>query len=98
MLCLQKGKTWTTPVHMAASAYRSTLRKMFDTATAAGLPYIDVKASDLYAKAGATAADKQMPNCCSVMRQESRKNATILPGGPPSGQGGSYAVRYHLPR
>lgn len=83
---------------LSANDYRRALHAMFRAAWAAGHPHIDVVAADLYAKAGGTSADKQMPNCCSVMRQEARKNAAVLPGGPPSGQGPRLTIRYQLPR
>ena len=83
---------------MSVSDYRRALRTIFDAASTAGSPYVDVRASDLYAKSGATTADAQMPNCCSVMHQEARTRATVLPGGPPRGQGPTLTIRYQLPR
>jgi hypothetical protein len=84
---------------LSANDYRRELHAMFNAAWAAGQPHIDVVAADLYAKAGGTSADKQMPNCCSVMTQEAKKkNATVLPGGPPSEQGPRLTIRYQLPR
>lgn len=83
---------------ICADDYRRALRTVFEKSVKRGDSYVDVVARELYEMAGGTAQDRQMPNCCSVMRQEARSRANILPGSPPSGQGPNFAVRYQLPR
>ena len=44
--------------------------------------------------------DHRMPVCCAVMKEEihDEYGDEILPGGPQSGQGASFTVRYCFPR
>jgi hypothetical protein len=83
---------------VCADDYRARLRFLFDQTTKQGAPYVDVRAGDLYRESGAKPEDRQMPNCCSVMKQEATDRAEILPGSPPSLQGANLAIRYLLPR
>ena len=81
-----------------ADDYRRALRVRFEYAMARGQTSETVVARDLYAEAGATPSDRQMPNCCSVMWQEFHKGRASLVSAPPSGQSSTVTYRYDLPR
>lgn len=78
--------------------FRRALRIRFARALARGQTSETVIARDLYAEAGATPSDRQMPNCCSVMWQEFHKGRASLVSAPPNGQSSTVTYRYDLPR
>jgi hypothetical protein len=61
---------------------------------------VDVKARQLYdVVLGLSSSKNEMPTCCRVMWQEfSDENGDLILASPPSGKGGSLAIRYALPR
>ena len=82
-----------------AQDFRDRLRIELENAEKREESYLIVTAGELYDRvAGQRGSNHRMPNCCSVMRQEMREGDEVLPGGPRSGQGPRFAIRYALPR
>ena len=79
--------------------FHDRLRIKLARAEKEGESHLVVKAGDLHRCVGGyPGPSHRMPNCCRVMRKVMREGDEVLPGGPPSGQGGSLAIRYVLPR
>ena len=83
---------------LTAEDFRNALRERFLAAIARGASSLVIRAGDLHREVGSYPGhDHQMPNCCSVMRQEMRSDDSIV-SSPPSGKGASLEIRYKLPR
>ena len=83
----------------AASDFQTELDKIFQAAQKSGVPYVDVKASDLHRRVGdyPDGQKHRMPVCCGVMRNNMKSGDTIR-HEPPKGVGPSLEIRYRIPR
>ena len=81
-----------------AEHFRSALTDLLTSAGGLGFVAVDVNAGNLHRRVGGYPGnDHRMPQCCEAMRREMRTPDEVV-NEPPSGQGASLTIRYHLPR
>ena len=81
-----------------AQDFEDVLQEIFDVAQSKNESYTDVVSGDLHRRVGDyPGRNHRMPVCCGVMRRMMQHGDEIL-YEPPSGQGATLTIRYHLPR
>ena len=81
-----------------AERFRTVLTQQFEMAKKAGLPFIELTASELHRVCGGyPGRHHQAKNCCRVMESEKRSDDEII-FAPLSIEGASLNIRCKLPR
>ncbi|MBI4524721.1 MAG: hypothetical protein HY695_13030 [Deltaproteobacteria bacterium] len=79
-----------------AEDFKRELEMILGSSGQEGKRYVDVKAGDLHRRVGGyPGPNNRMPVCCQVMKGRMQKGDEVL-DQPPSGQGASLTIRYHL--
>lgn len=81
-----------------SEAFRAELEAQLVRAEARQMAFIEIISGELHrAVGGYPGPSHRMPACCAVMRAAMRGTDRIV-HAPPSGQGATLRIRYHLPR
>lgn len=78
--------------------FRDQLAREFESATAAGKAYVDIRSGCLHTKLGGYPQNShRMPACCKAMWDAKGGDDNVL-CSPCSGQGANLVIRYRIPR
>jgi len=81
-----------------ADEFRTELMSLLQQAEQDGKPWIEIKAGDLHQKVQSLSPTRssRIPNCCSVMRQEQKRDDAVV--SERASDGSTFTIRFKLPR